>query len=410
VTRLIFRRYLLPFHPATLLLPVALIAAGVVALKVLAPPAEPATASASAGSEQAAPEAPSIADRPEPLLLTFLGDIMAHAVNFNMNDFSRIYADVATELGGDDLTFANLETPVIADRPYESYPRFNVKPAYVRAGVEAGIEVFSLANNHAADHGRDGIEATRAALSSLAATHQVTANGLRASADEPFEVTAFRVRGRRIGFVAVTQFLNGPATGKELVHTVDYREASQAGRFLEWVASRAPSYDLFIVSFHGGREYVLEPEPAKVRFFDRLVRAGADIVWSHHPHVVQPWRHIERRDGTDAMVLHSTGNFISGQTWSLGPEHANSQRAYTGDGALFRVRAHWDGAGRLVLHHDPLFVSNYRHPSHGMVVRVLDPLIADDLDPSWKRFYVVRRNALQEIAWRSESFRIARLD
>ncbi len=412
VSRLLFKRYLIPLDLPVLVIPPALVIIAAVVMLVLWP-AQEATDGVIDTDSAAAARAPGADRAPEDaseLSLTFLGDIMAHTVNFSMADYARIYEDVRDELRSDDFTFANLETPVVAPRPYETYPRFNVRPEYARAAADAGVDVFSVANNHVTDWGADGVAETRKALALLAASHGLAANGTRRNAGDELAVTELRAGGRRIGFVAVAQMLN-VADGRELVQLVDYRDTAAAESFAEWVSLRALGFDLFIVSYHGGREYALEPDPAKAAFFERLARAGADIVWSHHPHVVQPWRYIERADGNSAFILHSTGNFISGQTWRLGPEHAATARAHTGDTPLFRVRARWETAGegleRLVLRHDPLLAVNYRDPEHGMVVRRLDELIRSDIDPRWKRYYVVRRNALQEVAWRSERVRIA---
>lgn len=427
MSRLLFKRYLIPLDLPVLTIPPALVIFAVVAMLVLSPARETpdrlaeaaddgaANMAADAGTATAAPR-PGAAPTPDgprewdELSLTFLGDIMAHTVNFSMADYARIYDDVRDVLGADDLTFANLETPVVSSRPYASYPRFNVHPEYARAAADAGVDVFSVANNHVTDWGARGVGETRSALALLAASHGLASNGTRQQGGEELAVTELRAGGRRIGFVAVTQMLN-VHEGRELVQLVDYRDTAAAAAFAEWVSLRALGFDLFIVSYHGGREYALEPDPAKAAFFERLARAGADVVWSHHPHVVQPWRFIERADGSPALILHSTGNFISGQTWRLGPEHAGTTRAHTGDTPLFRVRARWepgdDGHERLALRHDPLLAANYRDPEHGMVVRRLDELIRSDINPRWKRYYVVRRNALQEVAWRSERVRIA---
>ncbi|NBF39715.1 MAG: CapA family protein [Spirochaetes bacterium] len=431
MSRLLFKRYLVPFSLPALVIPPALVILGIVVALLVTPtsrasdsvaaaadpPAAADNADApgtpSAGGQAGAARTPGADRAPEDaseLLLTFLGDIMAHTVNFSMADYARIYEDVRDELRSDDLTFANLETPVLASRPYETYPRFNVRPEYARAAADAGVDVLSVANNHVTDWGADGVAETRSAMGLLAASHGLASNGTRRNAGAELEVTELHAGGRRIGFVAVTQALNVP-DGRELVQIVDYRDPVAADVFAQWVSVRASGFDLFIVSYHGGREYALEPDPAKAVFFERLARAGADVVWSHHPHVVQPWRYIERADGNSALILHSTGNFISGQAWRLGPEHAETARAHTGDSPLFQVRARWqhsDGAHeRLLLQHEPLLAANYRDPVHGMVVRRLDELIRSDIDPRWKRYYVVRRNALQEVAWRSERVRIA---
>jgi poly-gamma-glutamate synthesis protein (capsule biosynthesis protein) len=87
-----------------------------------------------------------------PLVLTFAGDIMAHTVNFMMDDYRRIYEDLRPVLTADDLSFGNLETPVADSLPMSTFPSFNVHSAYLRAAVDGGFDVFSLANNHANDH------------------------------------------------------------------------------------------------------------------------------------------------------------------------------------------------------------------------------------------------------------------
>lgn len=434
MSRLLFRRYLLPFSPWALAIPAVVIALGTVFAVALGGGVSPAAATTSSQPPEPTVGRPVVPDttpefgadpagvasentgahrsaaarsRGDALSLTFLGDIMAHTVNFSMAEYDHIYADVRAELQSDDVTFANLETPVVSSRPRASYPRFNVHPDYVIAAARSGVDAVSAANNHSNDWGADGIAETREALALLGASHGLAASGLRASAEEPVRATLIEAAGRRIGFVAVTQLHNLPGAGSSLVYSVDYRDEREAQRFLDWVTIRSLGFDLFVVSYHGGIEYAREPHPEKARFFERLARAGADVVWSHHPHVVQPWGKIERRDGSVALVLHSTGNFISGQTWRLGPADAATARAHTGDSPLFRVHARWDVDGRLRLDHVPILAANYRDPRHGMVVRRLDALIRSDIHGDWKRYYVVRRNALREVAWRSGEWHVA---
>src|SRR5699024_8239415 len=44
-----------------------------------------------------------------------------------------------------------------------------------------------------------------------------------------------------------------------------------------------------------------------------IADAGADIIFGHHPHVIQPFEMIEGRDGHETAVFYSLGNFYSGQ-------------------------------------------------------------------------------------------------
>ena len=95
-----------------------------------------------------------------PLVLTFAGDLMAHTVNFNMNEYDLIYKDVEKILYSDDLSFVNIETPVCDALPLSTYPCFNVHTPYLRAAVQAGFDMLGFANNHTNDHGTTGIDGT----------------------------------------------------------------------------------------------------------------------------------------------------------------------------------------------------------------------------------------------------------
>ena len=86
---------------------------------------------------------------------------MAHTNVTRMKDFSLIYEDILDITQKDDLTFTNLETPIMNNLDYENYPNFNVKDEYPKAAIKAGFDVFSLANNHTNDQGLEGIKSTR---------------------------------------------------------------------------------------------------------------------------------------------------------------------------------------------------------------------------------------------------------
>jgi poly-gamma-glutamate synthesis protein (capsule biosynthesis protein) len=101
-----------------------------------------------------------LASPKEKLTLSFLGDTMAHDVNFRIKDFSVVYEGIKDILLADDLTFSNLEIPVDEKIPYKTYPQFNVHREYVQAVIDAGIDVFPLANNHSLDQSIEGIYQT----------------------------------------------------------------------------------------------------------------------------------------------------------------------------------------------------------------------------------------------------------
>ncbi|MBN1834623.1 MAG: CapA family protein [Spirochaetales bacterium] len=331
------------------------------------------------------------------LYLSFLGDIMIHTANYLSPDYDAIYASLRPILLRDTLSFANLEFPVDPTRGYSSYPRFNAPREYLRAAVVAGIEVFSLANNHAADQDLEGIRGTLRSLEEVGrqAFRRVYHHGTRASLEEPFAPVEIRAKGVRIGFMAVTQVVNWPLPGP-YVHVVDYANPRHRERFLPYIETVACDFDLFVLSYHGGREYAAEPEEAKVRFFRELVERGVDVVYGHHPHVLQRYELIDRQEGP-GLILCSTGNLLSGMTACVDPGEASDPRAWTGDSALWLVVVQVGDGRAEVEQVMPLPISNYRDRHGAIGVHTFAALAGEGLPEPWLSYYRERHGALRAL-------------
>lgn len=334
---------------------------------------------------------PAAARAPLSLSLTFIGDIMAHDVNYRMRDYHDIYKGVEQTFLADDLTVANLELPIDPTRPESGYPYFNGNGAYLRAAADAGINVLSAANNHAFDGGVEGIFQTLRSFSSLRASlgRPIAFSGIRGNPHGSFYPDTITVRGVRVGFLAATQFLNEPDAGR-YVQVVDYADETAAQEFLDFVSRISPQFDILIVSYHGDREYSMQTSPMKRRFFHRLLEAGASIVFSHHPHVVQGYEVVRAR-GTDRLIMYSMGNFISGMTWRLDPKDPSDEWAATGEAYMLCVQVQCAGAC-AVSSVEPVPIANYKNERGEMVVARMEDLAngAVALPTVWKSFYAER--------------------
>ncbi len=278
-----------------------------------------------------------------PLSLSFVGDLMAHPPNFRMSDYSRIYAAVEEQFHDDDLSFINLEFVIDPSRAMAGFPRFNVHRDYVEAAVDAGFDVFSFANNHINDYGSAGIRATRIQQHLLSRyaregwNRPVYFSGIRVPGEDEFRITAIEHRGWRIAYLSVTGILNQYWDGADDTYLVRYWSEADNSALLGFIKERRRDYDLFILAYHGGTEYILTPNEGKAELFTSLADAGVDVVWGHHPHVLQPVHFFQRPDGRSGAIMYSMGNFVSSQTAWLGPEDGGTRRAYTGDSAIVRL-------------------------------------------------------------------------
>ncbi len=75
----------------------------------------------------------------------------------------------------------------------------------------------------------------------------------------------------------------------------------------EQIQRTSDEHDLTIVSFHWGIERQYHPENTQKVLGRLAIDSGADLVWGHHPHVVQG---IEEYEGK--KILYSLGNFSFG--------------------------------------------------------------------------------------------------
>src|SRR6184192_2001300 len=206
-------------------------------------------------------------------------------------------------LRGADITFGNLESPIVDDATPvpDSGGVFAAPPLAALALARAGFDIVSTANNHAWDGGQPAAEETMRLLT-RAGVRFVGSGFGRDMAEQP---VILERRGWRVAFFAVTRAWNpAPYTfykhaGANWVAWGDTAWVFPAIRALK-SSGRA---DLIVVSVHGGREYADEPPDYHRDLLYGLVDAGADLVLAHHPHVLQPVvRQHEIRAGVDQAI------------------------------------------------------------------------------------------------------------
>jgi poly-gamma-glutamate synthesis protein (capsule biosynthesis protein) len=191
---------------------------------------------------------------------------------------------------------------------------YGVDPGWMDAVAGSGVTAITIANNHACDLGRAGLES-----SIRAARGSVTALG--AANDDPWKAqTIAEKNGHRVCAVAWTTFLNDARSSCEKSGEIAVAELSKKGteRAAKAIAdARASGCDATIAIFHGGIEY--EPQVYRVRVqASAIAEAGADAVVIHHPHVPSPVRSVVTSDGRHVPIFESVGNLVSnqGESWN----------------------------------------------------------------------------------------------
>ena len=242
--------------------------------------------------------------------ISFIGDI---ALNGGYADLVRdassytLAESIRTLLNGSDLVIGNLEGPLTDREPVGPSWRFNLHgdPQYACVLRSAGIDVVSLANNHAMDHGWEGLSDTQRALEAAGIQYLGAGKNL-GEARKPLFV---KVNGTTVGILACCD-----VPSRSWLYAEDTKPGvAPLNRALlfEDIAKAKEKCDCLILCIHWGQENIGAPAPRYRRLARSLVKAGVNVVVGHHPHVLQG---IEMfRAG---VVAYSLGNFtFSNEIW-----------------------------------------------------------------------------------------------
>jgi len=254
---------------------------------------------------------PAKSGKDESITIAAVGDIMLGSTSINdtflpPNDGADILKEVTPILTAADIAFGNLEGPLLEGGTTTKCPpgstrcfAFRVPTRYGKLLKDAGFDVLSLANNHAADFGDYGRESTRKTLDALGIKHA-------GSDRQQFAMTVIEAKGKKIAFIGFAH--------NNLVPNVNDLEFAK-----QLVQQADKKADLVVVSFHGGAEGTdAQHVPQQTEIFGSekrgnlplfartVIDAGADLVLGHGPHVLRGMEIYK-----DRLIAYSMGNFAT---------------------------------------------------------------------------------------------------
>lgn len=201
----------------------------------------------------------------------------------------------------DDLTVINLEcVPSDLGLPLDKAFVFRCPTQALPSIRDNGIEVANLANNHSGDYGKEALVDGRDNLIEVG----IAPVGAGRDAAEAGEPALFRVEGWTVAVVGFGGVVPSPSW-LATDDTPGMRDGDDIPSMVEAVAAAAEAADIVVVTIHWGVELDTSPRPDDVERAEAMIAAGADVVFGHHPHRLQPLEMID-----DAAVFWSLGNFV----------------------------------------------------------------------------------------------------
>lgn len=255
-----------------------------------------------------------------------------------------------TGLGGlfhdDDLTVINLEcapSDLGTAEPKEFV--FRCPTESLDSLTRAGVEVANLGNNHSGDYGKEALVDGRTRL--IAAG--VVPVGAGSDAGEAGEPAVFEVNGWTIaivGFGGVVPHPGWLATGER----PGMRDGDDIPSMVAAVEGAKEVADIVVVGIHWGVELDTKPRPEDIERAKAMIEAGADVIFGHHAHRLQPLEMVD-----DAAVFWGLGNFVWPRHSTAGATTAVARAIVRPDGSIDAclIPAFIENPGQPVLTGEP---------------------------------------------------------
>jgi poly-gamma-glutamate capsule biosynthesis protein CapA/YwtB (metallophosphatase superfamily) len=241
------------------------------------------------------------------LTVNFTGDVLLDRgvrSYINQKGPESLFHLISPLLARADFNVANLECPVTSESsPVTKQYVFRAEPRWLETVRKSGITHLGLANNHSMDQGRKGLIETALNLEK----NHLSVLGFGNTQQEACRPAEIERNGN---LAAVFSSVLLPL--ENWMYLPDEPGVCQATA--EQLAENIRAYRIhsptaFVVAFlHWGAEYQSFPTTLQRMQADEIIKAGADMIVGHHPHVVQSISFIRGKP-----VFFSVGNFVFDQ-------------------------------------------------------------------------------------------------
>ena len=245
---------------------------------------------------------------PEPkgrLLIHGTGDVNldpSYIPDLAANGYGYAWSGLDGLFRRDDLTVVNLECAISTrGSPLAKEFTFRGPPESLPPMAEAGVEVANLGNNHAYDYGPEALLDSRKHLRQAG----IAPVGAGKDQDQALRPALLELEGWRVAVVGLDMVVD---PYPEALATEDKPGTSaghDTGLMLAAIRRAERRADIVVVTIHWGTELDTQPRPEQVELGHRFVEAGADVIFGHHAHRLQPMDVYHGRP-----IFWGLGNFV----------------------------------------------------------------------------------------------------
>lgn len=239
-------------------------------------------------------------------VLAFVGDML-----FTENTLSRYHQqgissmfseELLSAMTDADLFMVNEEFPFSTrgEAAEDKQFTFRVDPSYVRIFQEIGVDVATVANNHALDF---GVDAFTDSLDTLDQAGIARVGGGRTLSEAKAPVIR-TVGDSTVGILGASRVIPVSSWTAGSARPGMFTAYDQAP-LLNEISDLSSQCDYTVVYLHWGIEKDEYPQEYQRKLAYACIDAGADLVVGSHPHVLQGFETYKGK-----LIAYSLGNFL----------------------------------------------------------------------------------------------------
>jgi poly-gamma-glutamate synthesis protein (capsule biosynthesis protein) len=269
----------------------------------VAPPPSAPDPGAPSGTHAVPPTRPTSTSASGEVTLAFAGDVhFAGRTARLLRDPASAIGPTSSILAAADVAMVNLETAITGrGKPEPKQYHFRAPASALDALAAAGVDVTTMANNHAMDYGQPGLRDT---LDAIASSHRPVV-GIGRTADEAYAPWTTEVRGTRLAFLGLSQIRERAPQWTAQKRRPGVASALDASTATAAVRAARRSADVVVVYLHWGQEGFQCPTARMKTLAQQLANAGADVIVSTHAHLLLGDGYLGR-----TYVQYGLGNFV----------------------------------------------------------------------------------------------------
>ena len=262
-------------------------------------------------TEQAAETTDDNIAAPDRLRIIATGDFIAHdsvIANATTNggyDFYALMQNMQPYFDAADVRFCNEATPAGGEAfGISGFPIFNAPLQWHDGMEQLGCNVINLGTNHTYDKGEPLVDAM---VADWQQRDVLATAGAHRNQAEREQISYFDVGDVTFAFLSYSDYTNEPVPNDYSLVMYDEATASRE------ITEAKENADIVLVSMRWGVEYDSAESSQQQNIARQVVNAGADYVFGHGPHTLQPVETMTSDDGREAVVWYSLGNFLNTQ-------------------------------------------------------------------------------------------------